>query len=39
MYHALTISCDEWRELVETFPVQMEVIMDMLIEADVEICK
>ena len=38
-YQALSISCAEWRELVEDFPAEMEVIMDMLIEAEVEICK
>ena len=39
MYQALEFSCEEWRRLVEAYPAEMEVIMDMLIEAEAEICR
>ncbi|MES9965917.1 MAG: hypothetical protein ABW082_09705 [Sedimenticola sp.] len=35
---ALKVDCAEWREVVEIFPSEMEVIMEMMIEADWEIC-
>lgn len=38
MSEALNIDCAEWRELTEVFPVEMEVIMEMLIEAEFEVC-
>ncbi len=38
MSDALSVDCAEWREVAETFPVEMEVIMDMMIEAEFEIC-
>jgi len=34
----LVISCEEWRELSEAYPVEMEVIMDMMIEAEADLC-
>jgi hypothetical protein len=34
----LHISCEEWRNLSETFPAEMEVILEMMIEADAELC-
>ncbi len=34
----LNISCEEWRELSEAYPVEMEVIMDMMIEAEADLC-
>ncbi len=38
MSDALKIDCAEWRELAEVFPLEMEVIMEMLIEAEFEVC-
>lgn len=38
MNHALEPSCDEWRDAAEDHPQEMEVIMEMMIEADAEIC-
>jgi hypothetical protein len=35
----LSMSCDEWRELADAFPVEMEIITEMLIEAEAEICR
>jgi hypothetical protein len=34
----LSISCDEWRELSDAYPVEMEVIMEMMIEAEADLC-
>ena len=34
----LSVSCDEWRELSDAFPVEMEVITEMMIEADADLC-
>ena len=34
----LSISCEEWRELSDAFPLEMEVITEMLIEAEADIC-
>ena len=38
MSEVLSIDCAEWLELVEAFPMEMEVIMEMFIEAEFEIC-
>lgn len=38
MSDALKIDCTEWRELAEVFPLEMEIIMEMLIEAEFEVC-
>jgi hypothetical protein len=35
----LHVDCDQWRDLSEVFPAEMEVIMEMLIEADEELCE
>jgi hypothetical protein len=34
----LTVECADWREEAEIHPDEMEVIMEMMIEAEVEIC-
>ncbi len=34
----MSISCEEWRTLSDSFPTEMEVIMEMLIEAEAELC-
>jgi len=34
----LRITCDEWRELSEIYPREMEIIMDMMIEAEADLC-
>ncbi len=39
MKDTLTISCAELRELAETNPDEIEVIVEMMIEADVDICR
>lgn len=39
MADSLIIACAEWREAAEMFPREMEVIMEMLIEAEIEICR
>ena len=38
MIDTLKITCAEWRQVAEEYPVEMEVIMEMMIEAEVEIC-
>ena len=35
----MQIDCEQWRELSDLFPAEMEVIMEMLIEADEELCE
>ena len=34
----MSISCQEWRDLSDAFPTEMETIMEMLIEAEAELC-
>lgn len=34
----LSINCEELRELAEESPTEMEVVVEMMIEADVELC-
>jgi hypothetical protein len=34
----LSVSCEEWRALSESFPNEMEIIMEMLIEAEADLC-
>ncbi len=38
MSDVLSVDCAEWREIAEVSPVEMEVIMEMMIEAEFEIC-
>ena len=38
MNDILKVDCAEWREVAEVFPTEMEVIMDMMIESEFEIC-
>ena len=35
----MSISCAELRELADESPMEMEVVIEMLIEAEVELCK
>ena len=39
MTEPLLIECSEWRAEVEIHPREMEVIMEMLIEAEADICR
>lgn len=34
----LSIECSEWQDLSEQFPLEMEVIVEMMIEAETDIC-
>ena len=36
---ALQVDCAEWREVAETDAAAMEVIMEMMIEAEEELCE
>ena len=38
MNDILKVDCAEWREVAEIFPTEMEVIMEMMIESEFEIC-
>jgi hypothetical protein len=38
MNEMLQISCDELREMADVSPDELEVIVEMLIEAEVELC-
>jgi hypothetical protein len=38
MKDMLTVNCEEWREIAESYPEEMEVIIEMMIEADEQIC-
>ena len=38
MTEMLQIHCDDWREIAEENMAEAEVIMEMMIEADEEIC-
>ena len=38
MNEMLRIRCDDWREIAEENMEEAEVIMEMMIEADEEIC-
>ena len=33
MNDMLAVNCDEWREIAESYPEEMEVIIEMMIEA------
>lgn len=35
----LRIDCAEWRDLSDDYPAEMEVITEMMIEADEEVCE
>lgn len=38
MNDILKVDCAEWREVAEVFPTEMEVIMEMMIESEFEVC-
>ena len=37
-FNFLSVSCEEWRALTDAYPLEMEVITEMLIEAEAELC-
>ena len=37
-FNFLSVSCEEWRELTEAYPLEMEIITEMMIEAEAELC-
>jgi hypothetical protein len=39
MADPMRIDCQEWRDLSEEFPAEMEVITEMMIDADEEVCE
>jgi len=38
MVDFLRLDCEEWRNLSETFPAEMEIITEMMIDSDEELC-
>jgi hypothetical protein len=38
MPDSLIYSCEELRELADTYPEEIEIIVEMLIESDEELC-
>jgi len=38
MSNNLNVDCEEWREIAADYPDQMEVIVEMMIESDEELC-
>ena len=38
MNNILNVDCEEWREIASDYPVEMEVIVEMMIESDEELC-
>jgi len=39
MSDTLIFTCEELRELADAFPEQIEIIIEMLIESDAEVCQ
>ena len=39
MNDSLSISCSELREIADSNPDEMEIIVEMMIEADEELCQ
>lgn len=39
MTDLMHVDCEQWRILSEHFPVEMEVIMEMMIESEEELCE
>ena len=39
MSDELNFTCEELRELADAFPDQIEIIIEMLIESDAELCQ
>ena len=37
MKDMLTVNCEEWREIAESYPEEMEVIIEMMMEAEDEL--
>ncbi len=38
MHDSLLFTCDELREIAEINPYELEVIIEMMIEADMDLC-
>jgi hypothetical protein len=38
MNNILNVDCEEWREIASDYPAEMEVIIEMMIESDEELC-
>lgn len=38
MSNYLVIPCNEWLAIAEQYPAEMEVVMEMMIDADLEFC-
>ncbi len=38
MSNNLNIDCEEWREIASDYPTEMEVIVEMMIECDEQLC-
>ncbi len=34
----LQVNCESWREVAEENPQEMEIVMELMIEADEELC-
>ncbi len=39
MNDSLLFSCEELREIAEVNPTELEVIIEMMIEADMDVCR
>lgn len=39
MNDVLLFTCEELRELAEAYPKELEIIIEMMIEADADICR
>ncbi len=38
MSNVLELNCEEWRDVAEQYPEEMGVVVEMIIEAEGEIC-
>ena len=38
MSNILNLDCEKWREVASDYPAEMEVIIEMMIESDEELC-
>ena len=39
MSDSLIFTCEELRDLADTFPAEIEIIVEMLIESEAELCQ
>jgi hypothetical protein len=35
----LQIDCEEWREVAKEYPMEMEIVMAMMADADDDVCQ